>query len=266
MRAPALTSGTTSSITRGDGVRLGYDVHAAGDTDVMLLPAWAISDRADMSAQNTDLTATGTANPVRGRLNAALFRSVDWLVHRLTGDRKRALFAGLPAVLVEIGPGTGANFRYYRPGTRVVALEPNPHMHGPLASAARRYGIELDLRTAPAEHTGLPDGVTAAVVSTLVLCTVPDQAAALREIRRVLRPGGRLLFVEHVRARPGSPLAAVQRAVARPWRWFFEGCDVGRDTAGALRAAGFSQIRLERYRLHSPFIPVNEQIVGAAVR
>lgn len=203
-------------------------------------------------------------NPVRGRLNAAVLRVTDAYGHLALGRRKRALFAGLPETVVEIGPGAGANLRYYRPGTTVIAIEPNTYMHAPLRAAARRRGIELDLRAEGAEETGLPDAHADAVVSTLVLCTVPDQAAALREITRVLRPGGRLVFVEHVRA--GGGYGLLQRMLARPWRWFFEGCDVRRDTEPALRAAGFATVRAERYSMRTAFLPINPQIAGTAVR
>jgi SAM-dependent methyltransferase len=204
------------------------------------------------------------SNPVRGRLNAATLRTVDLYAHLLVGGRKQALFADLPEQVVEIGPGTGANLRYYRPGTRLVAIEPNVHMHGPLQSAARRHGIELELRTETAERIGLPDASVDAVVSTLVLCTVPDPVAAVREVRRVLRPGGRLLFIEHVRADGGY--GRMQRLTARPWHWFFEGCDVRRDTERTIRDADFASVDLQHYSMRSAFLPINPQIAGTAIR
>jgi SAM-dependent methyltransferase len=207
-----------------------------------------------------------TGNSVRGRVNAAVFRGLDGIMHGLCGPRKQVLFADLPAAIVEIGAGTGANFRYYPRGTRVVAIEPNPYMHRPLRAAAVRNGVELEIRPEGAERIGLPDASVDAVVSTLVLCTVPDPRQAVAEVRRVLRPGGRFLFLEHVRAPAGSGLARVQRVAARPWAWFFEGCDVCRDTGRTLADAGFATIKVDRYRLRSAFVPANEQIVGVAVR
>jgi SAM-dependent methyltransferase len=204
-------------------------------------------------------------NAVRGPLNAAILRAADSYAHLLVGRRKRALFATLPHTVVEIGPGTGANLRYYRPGTRLIAVEPNPHMHVALTRGARRRGIALDLHAEGAERIGLPDASVDAVVSTLVLCTVPDQAATLDEIRRILRPGGRLVFVEHVHARRGVH-AAVQRVAAGPWRWLFEGCEVRRDTEGSLAAAGFANLTVDRYSMRSVFLPINPQIAGIAIR
>jgi hypothetical protein len=82
------------------------------------------------------------SNSVRGRLNAAFFRLIDRYLPRVLGARKVALFAALPGEVVELGPGTGANIRYYRRGTRLVAMEPNPHMHTALARAATRRGVD----------------------------------------------------------------------------------------------------------------------------
>lgn len=204
------------------------------------------------------------ANPVRGRLNAAFFRLVDAYVHRLLGSRKTALFADLPEEVVELGPGTGSNLRYYRRGTRLIAIEPNPHMHSALARAATRRGVDLDLRAVGAEDTGLPSGSVDAVVCTLVLCTVPDPAAALGEARRILRSGGRLVLIEHVAAPEGTVLARLQQLTRRGWKWAFEGCDLCRPTSALLTAAGFAHLDLEHYRLRSLFVPVNEQVAGVA--
>lgn len=204
------------------------------------------------------------ANPVRGRLNAAFFRLIDGYAHTRLGARKEALFADLPQQVVELGPGTGANMKYFRPGTHLVAIEPNPHMHPALARTAAARGVTLEVRATGAEATGLPSASVDAVVCTLVLCTVPDPAAALAEVRRILRPGGRLLLLEHVAAPRGTHLARLQRLLRRPWLWAFEGCDLDRHTVDTIRAAGFSGAELECYRLRSVFLPVNEQLAGTA--
>ena len=206
-------------------------------------------------------------NAVRGPLNAVIFRSADLYGHLVFGRRKRKLFADLPTTVVEIGPGTGANMRYYARGTQLIAVEPNRHMHASLRRAARRYGIDLELRTEGADAIGLPDASVDAVVSTLVLCTVPDPAAAVAEIRRVLRPGGRFVFLEHVRAGTGHPLLrTIQRVTARPWRWIFEGCDVHRDTEATLARDGWTSLDIQRYRAPTVFLPINTQIAGTATR
>nr|MDT0667083.1 class I SAM-dependent methyltransferase [Micromonospora sp. DSM 115978] len=125
---------------------------------------------------------------------------------------------------------------------------------------------DLDIVTAPAERTGLADASADAVVSTLVLCTVSDPEAVLAEVRRVLRPGGRFLFVEHVAAPAGTATRAVQRAVRRPWSWIFEGCDTIRPTGDTLRAARFSEVATRTHAVRSLFVPVNRLVYGTATR
>lgn len=204
---------------------------------------------------------------MRGRLNAWMFRLLDGYIHKLLGDRKQRLFSELPDTVVELGAGCGANFRYLRPGTRVIAVEPNVHMHGPLGQSARRHGIDLEVRTLSAERLPFDDASVDAVISTLVLCTVPDPVSALREVLRVLKPGGRFVCIEHVAAPTSSFVARLQRVLFRPWRWFFEGCHLYRDTRSLLEAVGFSSLTVERYDADTLlFLPVQPQIAVTAYR
>lgn len=224
-----------------------------------------MSTAQEPALERLHLSEPGTCHPVRSRLNAWLFRFLDGYQHRKLGGVKREAFGGLPPTVLEIGAGTGANLRYLRTGTRVIAIEPNRHMHPHLRAAARRWGIHLDLREGTAERLPLPDASVSAVVSSMVLCSVRDPAAVLGEVRRVLRPGGRLWCVEHVRAPEGTALAALQRIVARPWRWFFEGCEC-RDLAGLLGAAGFAAVEMDPFTIRTLFLPVRTAISAVAVR
>ena len=205
-----------------------------------------------------------STHPVRGPFNALFFWLTGGLFDQLLGPRKRLLLADLPDTVVELGSGVGANLRYLAPGSRLIAVEPNPAMHGRLRRAARRRGVLLDVREVPAERTDLPDESADVVVSSLVLCTVRDVDQVLAEVRRVLRPGGRFVFVEHVAAPDGTALRRLQRWVRAPWAWCFEGCSCERDLGGALRSAGFASVEVEDYRLRSPFLPFNPQIAGVA--
>ncbi len=204
------------------------------------------------------------SHPVRGPLNATFFWLAGGMFDRLLRRHKRRVYSDLPGTVVELGAGVGANLRYLSPGTTLVAVEPNPAMHGRLRRAARRHGVHLDLRDATAERTHLPDASADLVLSSLVLCSVSDPDQVLAEVRRVLRPGGRFAFVEHVAARDGTPLRRLQRLVRRPWAWCFEGCSCERDLAGVVRAAGFDRVDIDSYRLRSPFLPFNTQIAGVA--
>src|SRR5690242_1017533 len=118
-----------------------------------------------------------------------------------SANYKQRLFARLSGTVLEIGPGAGANLRYLRDGTvRWIGVEPNPFMERYLREEAARLGMAVELRLGTADHLPVDDGSVDAVISTLVLCCVPDQQQALQEILRALRPGGRLLFIEHVAA------------------------------------------------------------------
>ncbi len=181
----------------------------------------------------------------------------------LLADRKRDLLGAVTGTVVEIGPGTGANFRYYPSGVRWIGIEPNPYMHPYLRRAAVAAGIAADIRDNWAEDMDLPDGIADAVVTTTVLCSVRDQARTLLEIRRVLKPGGRLVFLEHVGADETAPLRRVQRLVRPFWGCIADGCNPIRDTEEAIVAAGFNPIRCERFRL--PLGPMAPHIAGVAV-
>ena len=141
---------------------------------------------------------------LRGRFNAAFFHVMEPALRRSLGARKERVFAGLPHAVVELGSGAGANLRYLPAGATLVAVEPNIHMQTRLRMEALRYGIHLVLLDRSAADTGLAEQSADAVISSLVLCSVPDPAAVLAEVRRILRPGGTFRFVEHVVAGPGT--------------------------------------------------------------
>ncbi len=216
------------------------------------------------TAQLAPFEPVHVLHPLRARANAKFFEWMEGYIHRRLGARKKALFSDLPPVVVELGSGAGASMRYLAPGSHLVALEPNPHTHAGLRRNAARHGIDLEIHERCAESTGLASASVDAVICTLVLCTVEDQAAALAEVHRILRPGGRFVFIEHVGSGPG-PLRAMQRLLRRPWRYVFDGCCLDRDTAAAIAATGFADVRLEKYRLGGLFVPVWPQISGVAV-
>jgi SAM-dependent methyltransferase len=201
---------------------------------------------------------------LRGRFNASFFRTMDPTLERSLGPQKRRVFADLPQRVVEIGAGAGANLKYLPDHATLIAIEPNRYMHPSLIAAAQRQGIRLDLRARMAEDTGLPDDSVDAVISSLVLCSVHDPAAALAEIRRILRPGGTFRFTEHVVADEGTGTRTAQRMMRRPWSWTFEGCSCERDLERDIREAGFARVDVERYRIHTPFVPFNTHIAGIA--
>lgn len=217
-----------------------------------------------MTAQAPAAAPAYRPNPVRGRLNALFFGGLDGYLDHLLRPHKRQVLADLPPTVVELGAGTGANLRYMPAGTRLIAVEPNPAMHRRLRERAARAGVDLELHATVAERLDLPDASADMVISSLVLCTVPDPGAVVAEVRRVLRPGGRYAFLEHVAAPEGAALRRLQRVVRRPWGWFFEGCSCERDLRTVIETAGFGHVAVTGYRLRGPFLPAAPQIAGVA--
>lgn len=175
------------------------------------------------------------------RMMAVLYDPFVWL-GEIAGmrRRRRTLLAEACGRVVEIGAGTGLNVAHYPERVdELVFAEPEPGMRRKLARRLGRHACAARILDAPAERLPLADASVDTVVSTLVLCTVGDPESALREVARVLRPGGRLLFIEHVRA-SSRLLAMCQDKLLRPWRAFGGGCVCNRPTLELMRACGFT--------------------------
>ncbi|HEU4989741.1 MAG TPA: class I SAM-dependent methyltransferase [Gemmatimonadaceae bacterium] len=202
----------------------------------------------------------------RGRFNAWGLAALDGYLHRKFAARKQRLLHDLPPAAVELGSGSGTNFRYLPRGLRLVAVEPNVQAHGLLKRRAERYGLVLELHAEFAEHLALPSDSVEFVFCSLVLCSVRDPSAVIAEVRRVLKPGGRFVCLEHVAAEPHSRLARWQRLVRRPWHWAFDGCDVCRDTGALLRAGGFSRVDVTPFTLQTFAWPIRPIIEAVCVK
>jgi len=179
-------------------------------------------------------------------------------------QRRAQLLAAASGRVLEIGAGTGANLAFYPEAVDAVTLaEPEAPMAKRLARRVQQQTRRVDIVEAPAERLPFPDGSFDTVVSTLVLCTVLDQARALAEIRRVLTPAGRLLFLEHVRSddprlsRWQDRLNGINQVVAH-------GCHCNRTTVDAIRAAGFEIVDLTRGDLAKAPPWVRPLVVGMA--
>jgi SAM-dependent methyltransferase len=199
-------------------------------------------------------------------LNAWLLHLADGFMDRIYGIRKRRIYRELPSTVVEIGPGAGANFRYYRRGTHVIAVEPNVSMHPRLRAAARRKGLDLEIKSAKGEKIDLPDKSVLAVVGTLVLCTVDDPSQVVSEVLRILKPSGRYLFLEHVAALPRTRLRSIQELLFNLWLRLTDGCHLNRESHRIIAAAGFKDVEMDCFTLRSQWLPFAPHIFGVAVK
>ena len=201
-----------------------------------------------------------------GRIFAGLY---DGMMSKTERDcmvaHRRALLAGATGDVLEIGGGTGANLSHYNGTTRLTVTEPEKPMLRRLRKRAEESAPGTTVLEAPAEKLPFEDGSFDTVVSTLVLCTVGDQPQALREVHRVLRPGGRLLFIEHVRSED-EKVGRLQDRMRPINVRIGHGCTCNRQTVDAIRTAGFEVTQVEHGELtHAP--PwVRPLVVGVAQR
>jgi ubiquinone/menaquinone biosynthesis C-methylase UbiE len=179
--------------------------------------------------------------------------------------RREALLGRASGRVLEIGAGTGANLAFYNGVDTLVMSEPEAPMARRLKRRAAADGRAVEMVSASAEALPFEDSSFDTAVSTLVLCTVPDQARALGELHRVLKPGGRLLFIEHVRAED-TKLARLQDRINRINRVVAHGCNCNRNTLEAISAAGFAVTEVERGELKKAPPFVRPLIVGVATR
>ena len=178
-------------------------------------------------------------------------------------EMRRNLIAGASGDVLEIGGGTGANLGYYGAGVESLTVtEPEPPMLKRLERKVREQNSQATVLRAPAEDLPFEDASFDTVVSTLVLCGVDDQPRVVRELRRVLRPGGRLIFIEHVRS--DDPRKAKMQDRMNPLNRFMVCCDCNRPTLDTIRSAGFDVTALEQTELPKAPPFVRPLIVGTA--
>lgn len=184
-------------------------------------------------------------------------------------EHRQRLLGNLAGRVVEVGAGNGLNFPYYPlEVTEVTAVEPEPRLRAAAERAAREAPVPVEVIDGLADAIPAASGAFDAGVVSLVLCSVDDQAKALAELFRVIRPSGQLRFYEHVVAEEPGVLRAVQKlADATVWPWIAGGCHTGRDTLAAITTAGFVVEDIDRFRFpEGPPQPAAPHILGRAVR
>ena len=170
-------------------------------------------------------------------------------------EHRRELLAGLHGRVVDVGAGNGRNFGFYPPEVdEVTAVEPEPLLRSLAAQSAPDARVAVNVVDGVAEALPLQDASVDAAVASLVLCTVPDQPGALAELRRVIKPGGELRFLEHVHSN-NPRQARIEDLMDHVWPHIAGGCHPNRDTAAAIAAAGFEVERCDRFGF-SPGFPM----------
>ncbi|HJR18730.1 MAG TPA: class I SAM-dependent methyltransferase [Actinomycetota bacterium] len=176
---------------------------------------------------------------------------------------RRRLIEDLEGDVLEVGSGTGFNFPYYRKASRVVAVEPSDEMRKRSHERAARAAVPIEGVAGGGEKLGFADASFDAVVFTLVLCTIPHPERALREAKRVLRPGGAVYFYEHVRSKDPK-IARRQDRILKPWRAFNRGCHPNRDSLATIREVGLQVNHLEEFDLKGAPGICKAHILGSA--
>ena len=179
-------------------------------------------------------------------------------------EKRRELLGRASGRTLEIGAGTGSNLELYPEAvTELVLTEPDEHMRGQLERKLTALGRRPEVVGAGAERLPFPDANFDTVVATLVLCTIPAPRRALEEISRVLKPDGRLLFLEHVRAEDAGT-ARWQDRLERPWGWFGRGCHPNRDTVSLINESALEIGELDRDTMPKAPPIVRPLVVGEA--
>jgi ubiquinone/menaquinone biosynthesis C-methylase UbiE len=178
-------------------------------------------------------------------------------------ERRERMLAQASGRCLEIGAGTGLNLEQWPEVEELVLSEPDPHMVAQLRRKVSASGRRAEVVVAPAERLPFPDASFDTVAVTYVLCTVPEPGPALREIDRVLKPGGRLLFLEHVRS-PDPGLARWQDRLHGAWYLFGHGCHCNRDTLSAIEASPLEVETCERGEIPGSVPLVRPMLIGSA--
>jgi ubiquinone/menaquinone biosynthesis C-methylase UbiE len=203
----------------------------------------------------------------KAKFNATFMKNLEWYLNVIYDEYKRNLFNKLGKNVLEIGAGTGINLKYYKSNTNLYVIEPSKPMLNYLLDKVNKgnYPLKLHIIEGYAENLPFEDESLDSVVSTLVLCSVKSPAKVLFEIKRVLKPNGVFIFLEHIKAPNGTITAKTQDILYKGWKWLFDGCDIKRETDKLIKSF-FKNTDFKIVKFKSPFIPVNYHLIGYAVK
>jgi len=189
---------------------------------------------------------------------AAFYERIAGQLERAGMKRLRAQLAGeLQGEIIEIGCGTGLNFSHYPAGSHVTAVERVPEFRDFANQRATAAAAQIDIQDGDAQVLGFADARFDAALVTLVFCSIPDPRRALRELRRVVRPGGRVFIFEHVRS-SHRIVGWIQDLLNPVWRRTMDGCNLNRDAVSLIQEAGFEVERVASYEFGGLLFPMRE--------
>ena len=199
------------------------------------------------------------------RLFARSLANGDSFQDTLYGSKKEQLLKKVHGKVLEIGAGTGVNLPYIPDSAQWTGIEPNPYMHRFIHEKAEELNLAVNIQIGDACNLSFADGYFDSVISTLVLCSVKDPIQAVQEIKRVLKPGGLFIFIEHVVAPPSTFLRTIQKCIKPAWMLVADGCRPDRDLQHVIEQAGFSELHIESFDSPFPVYVIKPHIMGWAV-
>ncbi len=187
--------------------------------------------------------------------DASAIKLIDCPEYKSLGELKQALLGNLQNKVLEIGPGAGANLAYYPDNIYWIGVEPNPHMHPYLEREAQQHRLSnIELYQGTAEDLPVEDESIDHVVSTHVLCSVSDLDRSLQEIKRILKPGGNFIFIEHVAGECGTWTRRMQNGIEPVWKTLFDNCHTNREIWSILEQVGLETVNYYRFKLAFPIV------------
>ncbi|MDR3577622.1 MAG: class I SAM-dependent methyltransferase [Anaerolineaceae bacterium] len=207
---------------------------------------------------------------LRQRLMAWMLSHRSVAYEQFNFARKQSLIGSLRGDILELGPGAGPNLPFYAAAVHWLGVEPNPYMHSYLRQSIQELGWPVErYRIDRGDPKGIrlpaQDSSLDAVVITLVLCSVPKPESTLQEILRVLKPGGRFVFIEHVASESGTSMRTTQNLLQPIWSLVGGGCHPNRETAQMISKAGFAKTEIEHF-WYTGGGPVSPHIAGTAIK
>ena len=193
-----------------------------------------------------------------GKANAADdygIKLIDCPEYESLGELKQALLGNLQHKVLEIGPGAGANLAYYPSQINWIGVEPNVYMYPYLKRKAQQQALSnIELHQGTAENLPVEDESIDTVVSTHVLCSVSQLQRSLQEIKRILKPGGDFIFIEHIAGECGTWTRRVQDGIEPVWKTLFDNCHPNRKTGEILQQIGLETVNYYEFKLTFPIV------------